>query len=139
MLDLSRAPVLASHSGARALGDHPRNLTDRQLRAIAAKGGVAQVCFVPEFIRPVPGDREGDLAHRQLRKRRMTKGALDGIAGLGPTRRKRLADELGGVRAVQAATLAELKAIRWLPESVAEAVYDHLHARASSRSGGARP
>jgi excinuclease ABC subunit C len=77
--------------------------------------------------------------HRQLRKRRMTKGALDGIAGLGPTRRKRLADELGGVRAVQAATLAELKAIRWLPESVAEAVYDHLHARASSRSGGARP
>ncbi len=66
--------------------------------------------------------------HRKLRKRRMTRGALDGIAGLGPTRRKRLADEMGGVRAVQAATLADLQAISWLPTSVAEAVYDHLHA-----------
>ncbi|EQD45730.1 excinuclease ABC, C subunit, partial [mine drainage metagenome] len=42
--------------------------------------------------------------HRELRKRRMVKGALDGIPGLGPSRRKRLTSELGGVRAVQAAT-----------------------------------
>jgi excinuclease ABC subunit C len=75
--------------------------------------------------------------HRQLRKRRMTKGALDGIPGLGPTRRKRLADELGGVRAVQAATFEQLSALAWLPDSVAEAVYDHLHARAGSRGGAA--
>ena len=67
----------------------------------------------------------------------MTKGALDGIPGLGPTRRKRLADELGGVRAVQAATLDELMAVTWLPDAVAEAVYDHLHARASSSRRGA--
>jgi excinuclease ABC subunit C len=64
--------------------------------------------------------------HRELRKRRMTKGALDGIPGLGPTRRKRLASELGGVRAVQAASLDELKALPWLPDTVAEAVFDHL-------------
>jgi len=75
--------------------------------------------------------------HRELRKRRMTKGALDGIPGLGPTRRKRLADELGGVRAVQAATLDQLMAVTWLPAAVAEAVYDHLHARASSSRRGA--
>ena len=58
--------MLASHSGARALGDHPRNLTDRQLRAIARAGGVVQVVFVPEFIRPVPRDLEGDLLHNEL-------------------------------------------------------------------------
>jgi excinuclease ABC subunit C len=73
--------------------------------------------------------------HRELRKRRMTRGALDGIPGLGPTRRKRLADELGGVRAVQAATLEQLLAVTWLPDVVAEAVYDHLHARNTSRRG----
>jgi len=61
--------VLASHSGARAVGDHPRNLTDRQIRAIAAKGGVVQVCFVPEFVRPEPEDPQGDQARRRLRKR----------------------------------------------------------------------
>ena len=40
---LSRAPVLASHSGARGVYDHPRNLDDEQLRAIRDNGGVAQM------------------------------------------------------------------------------------------------
>ncbi|MYH97640.1 MAG: excinuclease ABC subunit UvrC, partial [Acidimicrobiia bacterium] len=43
--------------------------------------------------------------HRQLRGKRMTRSSLDGIAGLGPTRRARLVKELGGVRAVERATL----------------------------------
>lgn len=45
VLELSTAPIIASHSSARALCDHPRNLTDDQIRAIAAKGGVVQVCL----------------------------------------------------------------------------------------------
>ena len=73
--------------------------------------------------------------HRDLRARRMTRGALDGISGLGPARRKRLTTELGGVRAVQAASLAELRALAWLPDQVAEAVYEHLHGRKSQRAG----
>ena len=74
--------------------------------------------------------------HRDLRKRRMTRSALDGIPGLGPARRKRLTDELGGVRAVQAATLADLRALVWLPDSIADAVYDHLHSPARRRGAG---
>jgi len=74
--------------------------------------------------------------HRDLRKRRMTRSALDGIPGLGPARRKRLTDELGGVRAVQAASLAQLRALDWLPAAVASAVYDHLHTP-SGRRGAA--
>lgn len=43
MLRLSKAPLIASHHGAKALFDHPRNLDDARLQAIAAKGGVIQV------------------------------------------------------------------------------------------------
>ncbi len=49
-LACSRYPVIASHSSARALCDHPRNLTDDQLKAIAARGGVVQVCLYKGFI-----------------------------------------------------------------------------------------
>jgi len=55
-LVISRAPVIASHSGARALCDVPRNMTDDMLRAIAnsggpgSKGGVVQVNFYSGFI-----------------------------------------------------------------------------------------
>ena len=38
------------HSSARALCDHPRNLTDDQLKALAAQGGVAQICLYKGFI-----------------------------------------------------------------------------------------
>lgn len=70
VLALSQAPVLASHSGAKAVGDHPRNLDDGQLRAIAAAGGVVQVCFVPEFVRPRGHrDPDGDQAHDDLWER----------------------------------------------------------------------
>jgi membrane dipeptidase len=49
-LTASRAPVIASHSGARAVADHPRNLTDDMLVALARNGGVAQVNFFCGFI-----------------------------------------------------------------------------------------
>ncbi len=50
VLELSEAPVIASHSCARALRDHPRNLTDEQVRALADKGGVIGVNFCPHFL-----------------------------------------------------------------------------------------
>ncbi|MGH1487960.1 MAG: excinuclease ABC subunit UvrC [Acidimicrobiales bacterium] len=61
--------------------------------------------------------------HRQLRKKRMTKSVLDDVPGLGPTRKKRLLKELGGVTAVRRAELAELQELSWLPDVVAEAIY----------------
>lgn len=65
--------------------------------------------------------------HRQLRDKRMTKSALDGIPGLGPTRKRRLTKELGGVNAVKRADLETLKALSWLPDEVAENVFRALH------------
>ncbi|MDH4147771.1 MAG: excinuclease ABC subunit UvrC [Acidimicrobiia bacterium] len=74
---------------------------------------------------------------RQLRNKRMTRSFLDDIPGLGPTRRKRLTQEFGGVRAVQRASLESLRALSWLPDSVAEAVYDKAQAKGLRPGGGA--
>jgi membrane dipeptidase len=46
----SKAPLIASHSSARALTNHPRNMTDDMLRAIAKNGGVVQVNFYSAFV-----------------------------------------------------------------------------------------
>ncbi|HEX2191800.1 MAG TPA: excinuclease ABC subunit UvrC, partial [Acidimicrobiales bacterium] len=70
--------------------------------------------------------------HRQLRGKRMTRSVLDGVPGLGPTRKRRLLAELGGIRAVRAAPLEQLLALPWLPDAVGRAVYEALHGPPSS-------
>lgn len=49
-LDISSAPIVCTHSSSRALCDHPRNLTDSQMQALAKAGGVAQVTFYHGFL-----------------------------------------------------------------------------------------
>ncbi|MFF0740279.1 dipeptidase [Streptomyces sp. NPDC004111] len=50
VLELATRPVIATHSNARALRDHHRNLTDDQIRGVAATGGVVCVNFIPDFL-----------------------------------------------------------------------------------------
>lgn len=50
VLECSTRPVVATHSCCRALADHPRNMTDDMIRALAAKGGVIQINFYPLFL-----------------------------------------------------------------------------------------
>jgi microsomal dipeptidase-like Zn-dependent dipeptidase len=50
-LEISATPIVCSHSSCRALCDHPRNLTDDQMRLLASKGGVMQVTLYPGFLR----------------------------------------------------------------------------------------
>src|SRR3982075_1988438 len=49
-IEVSKAPVIASHSSSRALAHHPRNMTDDMLKALAKNGGVAMVNFYPVFL-----------------------------------------------------------------------------------------
>jgi len=59
LVKLTRAPLIASHSGCRRLNDHPRNLDDSQLRALARNGGTIQVVAVGSFLKaPSPRRRE---------------------------------------------------------------------------------
>ncbi|MCB2097417.1 MAG: dipeptidase [Parvularculaceae bacterium] len=51
-VELSKAPIIASHSGVKAIADSPRNLDDEQLRALAANGGVAQIVALDVYVKP---------------------------------------------------------------------------------------
>jgi len=50
VLDISKAPVIASHSSCRAICNHPRNMTDDMIRALASKGGVIQINYHVGFL-----------------------------------------------------------------------------------------
>ncbi len=50
LMGMAHRPVVCSHANAKALCDHPRNLTDAQIEAIAATGGYVGVCFIGDFI-----------------------------------------------------------------------------------------
>ncbi|MGK2287043.1 dipeptidase [Pedomonas sp. V897] len=54
VLELTRAPVVASHSNARAIINHPRNLSDEQLDAIRRNGGVVAINAYSSWVRPLP-------------------------------------------------------------------------------------
>lgn len=58
-VETSRAPVIASHSSVRAVANHPRNMNDAMLRALAENGGVVMINFYPAYI-----DEDADAATR---------------------------------------------------------------------------
>ena len=71
--------------------------------------------------------RFANTFHRERRSKRMTASSLDGIAGLGEVRKKKLLKAMGGVTKVKQAELADLQALSFLPDAVAEAVYIKFH------------
>jgi len=71
--------------------------------------------------------------HRSKRGKSMVREALEGIPGLGPSRRDALTAHFGSLAAVRAATWDELRMTPGLPENVARTLYDHLHGVPSVR------
>jgi membrane dipeptidase len=90
IVNTSTRPVIATHSGCRAITDVPRNLTDDMIRALAKTGGVVNVIFYPEHIEPgysekkkkvdaeiaslvrrASDEEKGDVAHKKLARDRV--------------------------------------------------------------------
>jgi excinuclease ABC subunit C len=71
--------------------------------------------------------------HRSKRAKSMVATLLDGVEGLGPKRRERLMLEMGSLEHLRGATREELTALEWLPDSVAQNIYDHLRAPSAPR------
>jgi len=63
VLEASRDPIVASHSNARSLCNHPRNLSDDMVAALAEKGGVVGVTFAPSFVSTGEATLEGVVDH----------------------------------------------------------------------------
>ena len=69
VLNLTRAPVIASHSCAKAINDHERNLSDELLLKIAENGGVVQMNFLSEYVETPAPNPSRDSARAALRKK----------------------------------------------------------------------
>ena len=67
MLELSRAPIMCSHSGCRAVHDHPRNLDDARIRKLAAAGSTIQINSYNEYLVTVPPNPERQRAQGAIR------------------------------------------------------------------------
>ncbi len=74
-LEVSKAPMIASHSSCRALCRHPRNMTDEMIKALAAKGGVIQINYHVEFLDDQAAEyfKKAEPVYRQLMEKQKDK------------------------------------------------------------------
>ena len=114
IVNTSTKPVIATHSGCRAITNVPRNLTDDMIQAIAKTGGVVNVIFYPEHLEPgwsekkkkvdaeiaaevqrASEEEKGDVAHKKLARDRVRREEF--AKRLPPVAVSRLADHIDHV------------------------------------------
>jgi membrane dipeptidase len=69
MMELSRVPIMLSHSGCRAVFNHPRNIDDARIKKLAAAGGTIQINSYNNYLIDVPANPEHDKARSALMQR----------------------------------------------------------------------
>jgi membrane dipeptidase len=113
LIAISRAPIMCSHSGCRAIHDHPRNLDDARIKTLAAKGGTIQINSYNNYLVSVPPNPERDAAENGMEK------SLHDLAGMTP------ADATAAVRKAAAAR-AELDRRYPVPRATLDDYMKHV-------------
>ena len=108
-LEVTRAPVIASHSSCRALSNHPRNMTDDMLRALARNGGVVMINFTVGFL-----SEEHRVASLKAGGTRSVRGAVEDV------RQRGLRDSRKRSPHASAMMSGALPAVSW------ETIVDHI-------------
>jgi membrane dipeptidase len=130
-LRLSKAPIIASHSGARAVCDHPRNLTDDLIRRIAQGGGVVQLVLLSSYIKKEAPNPARDAARAEFMKK------YGGGATLTDEQRAHMRTEMRAISQQYPTPLATLAdAIDHLDHIVKVAGIDHVGIGGDLDGGG---
>jgi membrane dipeptidase len=90
----SRLPIIASHSAAYALNPHPRNMSDEEMKALAAKGGVIQIVAFDAYLKPTPPEKK---AARSKLVRSLGLTSLDGFFNASAETKAKFADGMAGI------------------------------------------
>lgn len=142
VIDGGLAQLHAAQKAAKALG-----IEDVEFVALAKR---EELLYRPGSVTPIALERGSESLylvqrirdeahrfaitfHRSKRAKSMVASSLQGVKGLGPTRRQRLMEHFGSLEALRGATMSELEGLTWLPESVARSLYDHLQAPSEPR------
>jgi excinuclease ABC subunit C len=86
----------------------------------------SQALYMLQVVRD-EAHRFANTFHRQQRSKRMRASELDGVRGLGAARKERLVKHFGGIAGVKQASREALNELTWLPNPVADAVYDRFN------------
>ncbi len=130
-IELSKAPIIATHSNARTVTDHPRNMSDDMLRLIAKNRGVVQLTMLSDYLRDAPQNPERDSALASLRaslkpSNEMTEGE-----------RKAARDQLREIRTQYPDPLATVQnAVDHIDHIVSIAGIDHIGIGCDFDGGG---
>ena len=101
-LEISRAPMIASHSSSRAIARHHRNMTDEMIKALAAKGGVIQINYAVQFLDEARAQYSLRTADRQRALEKQLPGAQNA-----KRRQAEIVREFGPAPQVQWETIVE--------------------------------
>ena len=130
-IELSKAPIIATHSNARTVTDHPRNMSDDMLRLIAKNGGVVQLTMLSDYLRKAPENPERDSALESLR------ASLKPSNEMTEDERKLARDQLRKIRAQYPDPLATVKnAVDHIDHIVRIAGIDHVGIGCDFDGGG---
>jgi len=134
---LSTVPVIASHSGAKAICDHPRNLTDDMLRTLARNGGVVQLNLLSDYIKTIPASPERDAAIKSFYEKYGLKNRL-GMSALSEEQQKQARADYMALNKQFPVALATVRdAVDHIDHIVRVAGINHVGVGADFDGGGA--